>query len=412
MSDVPSVYIHFDHTDYSDHVDLRTVTRTSDGASSTTWEQFPVPSSSHELSITMEYTNSHFSVEIFNEDTNDELYSAGLSSDIPDTSNAEHFGWSMLNHGGGIWDYDSGDNALIWGNTQGNGGVEFKTSEWSIYGSLTLDPGESASIPVDVTIPDDAGGVTNTVTLTATSQTDSSVSDSDSMDVTLEKNMEIWADDDQISATGHPGDTVEMEDNTVYYEANVEIDIIVSPDSSFGDIGVENLYVRGGDVSDYESFQSTSDSKTLISNENPGGDSKEFDVDWQVYIPYGTSAGEYSVTVVYEIGESGTLLSPSSTSSTSSGEEIDERSTVPRELSFELDGAGTLFDPDSDADGDGDAVSDADTCPATDEGLASILEDKVPAAIPIRVVYLTILATVFAVATRKIMEKKQRDRGS
>lgn len=51
-------------------------------------------------------------------------------------------------------------------------------------GSVTLDGGESATVTVQVTVPADSESLTDTVTLTATSQADPSVTNTDSVQVT------------------------------------------------------------------------------------------------------------------------------------------------------------------------------------------------------------------------------------
>lgn len=118
--------------------------------------------------------------------------------------------------------------------------------------------------------------------------------------------LEIWTDDDELKATGNPGDKIEM-DTSVNYTAVVEIDIIthVEGEGDFGEIGIENLAVKSEEMDEFVYFENYDDTITLLSESNPSG-KEQLNLTWRVDIPFGVSAEEYDITVVYEIGENGT----------------------------------------------------------------------------------------------------------
>ncbi|MFW5907855.1 MAG: InlB B-repeat-containing protein [Candidatus Natronoplasma sp.] len=91
-----------------------------------------------------------------------------------------------------------------------------ETEGWtvSVQDDVSADVGEIRSVEVTVEIPDDAGGVTSTVTLEATSQKDTSVSDDGSMGVTLEEDIGV-----EVTA---PQDRTESSSGTYYYSFEVE----------------------------------------------------------------------------------------------------------------------------------------------------------------------------------------------
>ncbi len=130
-----------------------------------------------------------------------------------------------------------------------------------------------------------------------------------------EKDIKIWIEeDDAPSGAGKPGDTVEM-DSRVYYQATTAVDIVVSLEGDFGEIGVENLAVENYS-GDFVYFDEQ-DSVIILKDHNPEGE-ESLNHTWKVDIPFGTYPDTYSVTAIYKIGEEGTL-------STSSEEEEGDR---------------------------------------------------------------------------------------
>ncbi len=145
-----------------------------------------------------------------------------------------------------------------------------------------------------------------------------------------EKDIKIWIEEgDAPAGAGKPGETVEM-DSRVHYQATTEVDIAVSLDSDFGDIGVENLAVENHQ-GDFVYFSGQEDSVTILKDHNPDGE-ESLNRTWKVDIPYGVYPGTYSATIIFEITES------ESTSYENSFEE--DGSTMSRDIEFSSEEKG------------------------------------------------------------------------
>ncbi len=171
-----------------------------------------------------------------------------------------------------------------------------------VQDTVDVDVGESKEVTVTVEIPDNAGGVTNTVTLTSTSHENEDVSDSDSMDVTLEADyaVEVYAPEDTeveesgehyfdftVENLGNVDDTYDLtieEDEgwTVEVQDTVDVDVGESKEVT---VTVEIPDNAGGETSTITlTAESTEDPDT-----EPAGDSDSMDV---------TLEAEYAVTVI------------------------------------------------------------------------------------------------------------------
>ncbi len=106
-----------------------------------------------------------------------------------------------------------------------------ETEGWTatVQNTVTVGAEEVESVDVDVTIPADAGGETSTVTLSAVSQEDTSVEDSDFMDVTLNAVHDFSVNIDDITAGEQPYieiDNAEYDDgSSVEGDREVEMNI-------------------------------------------------------------------------------------------------------------------------------------------------------------------------------------------
>ncbi|MFP4186523.1 MAG: InlB B-repeat-containing protein, partial [Thermoplasmata archaeon] len=119
------------------------------------------------------------------------------------------------------------------GNAQDTYDLYVDGGDWAVEidGSeeISVDVGETKEVGVKVDVPPDAGGMTNTVVLKAESQSDGSVNDSGSMDVTLEAVNSFSVNVDDVSAGEEPYieilNAVHQDGTSVQGEREVEISI-------------------------------------------------------------------------------------------------------------------------------------------------------------------------------------------
>ncbi len=192
---------------------------------------------------------------------------------------------------------------------------------------------------------------------------------------------EMWisADDDILTESGSPGDTIKM-NTSVSYNADVEIDIITSLEGDFGEIDIENLAVKSEEMDEFVYFQDHDDTIPILEESEPD-EEEQLNITWKVDIPFGASADTYDITVIYQIGESGTLY----TSEQDSEQSTEEKNTVTRNL--ELSTAQPKTQDSSEVD-------------FTQLDGSSIIDMWV---------YLMIVGALFALVTRKIQRKIRKE---
>ncbi|MFP3872419.1 MAG: InlB B-repeat-containing protein, partial [Candidatus Aenigmatarchaeota archaeon] len=95
--------------------------------------------------------------------------------------------------------------------------AQVSVEDWIVSApeEVVVPAGDSALVGVNVTIPDGAGGVSCEVTLTATSQNGSEVSDSDSMNIT-------FAEEEYAVEVFAPSDAIETETGNYTYDFTVD----------------------------------------------------------------------------------------------------------------------------------------------------------------------------------------------
>ncbi len=107
----------------------------------------------------------------------------------------------------GIYDYHFVVNNT--GNTDDTYDLEAETSDpdWTVdvTGQVDVGGGDEETVEVSVTIPDDAGGDSSDITLTAESQKDPTVGHSDSMNVALEERLDVLVQAPEDRSEGSSG---------------------------------------------------------------------------------------------------------------------------------------------------------------------------------------------------------------